>query len=82
MFRNKLMSTILKFKKFPKNYFFCKRTFIFYFKNLKTIITHKGMLFVKLQVKPNFHKNRIGEFVFNRKFFKRPARLKIRKRKC
>jgi len=43
---------------------------------LQGVFTHKGMNVVLLRVTKAMHNHRIGAFVFNRKQYRRPARLK------
>ena len=78
--RNSYFSYYLLYKKHVKQYIFQKKNKINSFNKTKFIITHKGMLFINISLNQSNHKFRIGEFVFTRKFFKRPLKLKKRKR--
>lgn len=80
MFRNKLTSHIFQYKTKPKLYTFFKRSKIYGHCKTSLIVGHRGMLFARVKVTPLMTGFRIGEFVFTRKFFKRPLRLKHKKR--
>lgn len=71
---------LLKLNKVKYKVIFNKKNTIYYNTYPQTIITHKGMWLLNIETKKFMHKKRIGEYVFTRKPFKRPNRLK--KRKC
>ena len=80
MFRNKNLSYILKYKFYRVNIMFFKKAPIYFYENNQYVYAHKGMLYATIRLFPHMQGFRLGEFILNRKFFKRPLKLKIKKR--